>query len=204
MAHEEPKESKGGILGKVGDNRRDFVKRVLVGAPFAAPVIASFAIGSLGVEAALAREPFPIGGAASAQNTTTSAHCGGVFPDPGYVGPNQFRAFVIDSCSRVNGEVSITAHGNHTAGIDIDMVRDATVTSAQLTINGVTVANIPLHGNPDIGHSDIVGLPDFDALLQAMAAQQVSVSVQGTLVGRPFSAQGPVVAGNGGVISLNP
>src|SRR5436853_7133617 len=102
MAQEGPKDQ---ILNKVGDNRRDFVKRVLVGAPFAAPVIASFAIGSLGVESALAREPFPMGGAASAQFVSTTAHCG-AFPDPGYVGPNQFRAFVIDSCNRVNGEVS--------------------------------------------------------------------------------------------------
>ena len=205
MPNEGPKDR---ILNQVGDSRRDFVKRVLIGAPFAAPVIASFAIGNLAVEPALARSamgsPVPPGPACASGVGSYPIHA---LPDPGYVGPNQFRAHVTDTSgnTRVNGEVSIEVHGNHTAGIDIDMIKGALVTGAQLAINGFTVVpNIPLQGNPNINFSDTCGIPDFDFLLQAMANQQVTVSVQGLYNSLSFNAQGSVASTGNGVIELRP
>jgi len=209
MSNEKPGDR---ILSKVDDRRRDFVKRVLVGAGFAAPVIASFSIGSLSVDAALAQDQSHLRVHADAVVVSSGPACsvssvGPHLPDLGYVGPGNFQAYVYDvsGSTRVNGEVSINVHGDRTAGIDIDMNKDAVVTSAYLFINGVSVATLPIQGNPNISISNLCNLPDFDALLQAMALQRVTAVVNGSYYGTAYSAQGPVIpASSGGIVQLNP
>ena len=83
------------IFERVGANRRDFLKRVLGGAAFAVPVIASFSIDGLWV------------GTASAQ-ALGSQYCN--MPDTGYIGPRAFEAHLFDQdfLTRLNGEATFT------------------------------------------------------------------------------------------------
>lgn len=199
------------ILKSVGEGRRDFVKRVLVGAPFAVPVVASFAIGSLDVDAALAQDnrsirPNAINGATTTSGATTSGTSGpGGFPGPGYVGPSKFEAHLTKTGNpRVNGQVSIDVQGNRTAGVQIDLIRDAVATSAQLVRNTVAFCNVPVQGNPKIDISNLSGFSDFDEFLDALATGQVSASVSGTYFGNPFTVTGPFVAGNSPIIHIQP
>lgn len=194
------------VLNHVDPSRRDFVKRVLAGAAFAAPVVASFSIESLYVNAAYGQSSSSgSASSSSACNISGSCQC---LADPGYVGPAVFQAYVEDTSgnTRVNGElflhISGDCHDNEAADIRLRMTPDAEATAAHLTINGQEVATIPLedsheHGKHDltgkIKASDLLNLCDFDALLQAMASQQVVAVVQGTYSGRSFNAQGSVL-----------
>ncbi len=205
------------VIDHVDPSRRDFVKRVLAGAAFAAPVVASFSIESLFVNSAYGQS---CSGSANSSNISNSCRC---LADPGYVGPAVFQCYVEDTSgnTRVNGEVSLNidrddrdghrdGHDDD-KGIDIrlDLTQGATVTSAYLTINGQEVASVQLHESHGFGPhdltgkisvADITGLCDFDALLQAMAAQTVVAVVQGTYSGTSFNAQGPVSAASGSPI----
>lgn len=204
MSNEAPQDR---ILSKVGDSRREFVRRVLVGAPFVAPLIASFTIGDLGVESALAQ---PAG--LSALLTSGPALSCGPAPSPGpplqdtgYVGPSEFEAYLLDHNTGVNGDVTITVHENHTIDVDIDMVKGALLTSAQLLRNSIAVVpNIPLTGNGRLGLTDTCGLANFDALLQALATNQIVVSVSGSYNSNNFSAQATLISAGKGVIEVKP
>jgi hypothetical protein len=168
------------LLAKVDPNRRGFVKRVLAGAAFAAPIVATFSIDGLSVDSAMAQ-------------VTTSGVCS---LDPGYVGPSSYRAHVSGSGTRVNGEVqfSIDYDPRQTGSLDtsLEMTENTVVTEAYISVNSVEVATIPLHGE-SIDTANITGLCDFDALLQAMAAGQATVTVIGTYEGSPYTVTGPVV-----------
>jgi hypothetical protein len=210
-------ESSNRIFDQLDPSRRDFVKRVLAGAAFAAPVIATFSIESLGVTAAYAQ------GASGSSSVSSSAPSGSnpgassgpCLQDLGYVGPERFEAHVADTSgnTRVNGELAIKIDGDYDAArsaeVRLDMTRDSVVTSAYLAINGVNVVNLPLveHHEADphyytgkICSSDIMNLCDFDALLQSLASQLVTAFVLGTYLGTSFSAQGAVVPASGGAI----
>jgi hypothetical protein len=194
------------VLNHVDPSRRDFVKRVLAGAAFAAPVVASFSIESLYVNAAYGQSSSSgSASSSSACNISGSCQC---LADPGYVGPAVFQAYVEDTSgnTRVNGElflhISGDCHDNEAADIRLRMTPDAEATAAHLTINGQEVATIPLEDSHELGKHDLTGkikasdllnLCDFDALLQAMASQQVVAVVQGTYSGRSFNAQGSVL-----------
>jgi len=179
---------------------------VLAGAAFAAPVVASFSIESLYVNAAYGQSSSSgSASSSSACNISGSCQC---LADPGYVGPAVFQAYVEDTSgnTRVNGElflhISGDCHDNEAADIRLRMTPDAEATAAHLTINGQEVATIPLEDSHELGKHDLTGkikasdllnLCDFDALLQAMASQQVVAVVQGTYSGRSFNAQGSVL-----------
>jgi hypothetical protein len=198
------------VLNHVDPSRRDFVKRVLAGAAFAAPVVASFSIESLYVNAAYGQSSSSSSASSSACNISGSCRC---LADPGYVGPAVFQAYVEDTSgnTRVNGELAFVIRGDGdfdrddpngtVANVSFSLTKDAQVTSAYLTINGQEVATIPLEDSHELGKHDLTGkikasdllnLCDFDALLQAMASQQVVAVVQGTYSGWSFNAQGSV------------
>lgn len=201
------------ILNNVEPNRRSFVKKVLAGAAFTVPVIATFSIESLFVDSAYAQ----------CGRSNSSAYASGPsgLPDLGYVGPAVFQAYVDDVSgnTRVNGEVTLSVdsdrgqHRDTTINVRIRMTKDAQVSSASLTVNGYTVANIELHASDDFGHgdhdgrisaTDIQGLCDLDNLFQDLASQQVTAVVAGTYSGTPFNAQGPVKAASASpIIQIN-
>lgn len=186
------------ILSHVESSRRGFVKSVLAGAAFAAPVIASFSIESLGVDSAYGQS------ATSSAISATGSH-GPCLPDLGYVGPAVFQAFVLDVSgnTRVNGELTITVQEQgDVAFFQLQMTKDADASSLNLKINGVTAANVALQAKNDFGRvsyqgrittANLVGLCDFDSLLQALASQTGTAMVGGTYSLVSFCAQGSVV-----------
>lgn len=190
------------ILSQVEPSRRGFVKTVLAGAAFAAPVIASFSIDSLGVDAAY-------GQSASSSVASYSGGYGPCLPDVGYVGPAQFQAFVLDvsGSTRVNGELTISVRmRDNMADVRLQMTKDADVSSAYLTLNGINAANIVLRPDNDwgrrhyegtIGANDLVGVCDFNSLLQGLASQTGAAVVLGTYSSASFRAQGSVLPGAG-------
>lgn len=193
------------ILNHVEPNRRDFVKRVLAGAAFAVPVVATFSIESLFVDSAYAQ---------SGCGSSSSIGYGCCLPDLGYVGPSVFQAYVADvgGGTRVNGEVILTVdndrdHGqtSTTLRVRVRLTQDAPVSTAYLTINGSMVAVMELHSSNgfdhhdqsgSVGAADLRAICDFDSLLQAMAGQQVMVVLQGTYRSSGFDAQGMAAAAN--------
>jgi len=214
--------SKDGLSNRIFDHvdpsRREFVKRVLAGAAFAVPVVASFSIESLSVNAAYGQSSSSSSLTSSACNISGSCRC---LADPGYVGPGVFQAYVEDVSgnTRVNGELTFVIRGDgdfdrddrngRIADVTLSLTKDAQVTSAYLTINGQEVANVQLQAAHGLGQhnlsgkittADLMNLCDFDALLQAMASQQVVVIVQGTYSSNYFDAQGPVLAASGSPI----
>jgi hypothetical protein len=207
-------ETSNHIFDNLDPSRRDFVKRVLAGAAFAAPVIATFSIESLGVTAAYAQGASGSSSVSSSgpSGSSPGASSGPCLQDLGYVGPERFEAHVADTSgnTRVNGELVIKIDGDHdvakAAEVRLDMTKDSLVTSAYLAINGVNVVNIPLveHHEADphyytgrICPSDIMNLCDFDALLQSLASQLVTAFALGTYFETSFSAQGAVAPASG-------
>lgn len=210
-------ERESAILSHVPPSRRDFVKRVLAGATFAVPLIATFSIENLLVDGAYAQ----CGGNSSSLSAYASG--GSRLPDPGYVGPAVFQAFVEDNSGNtlVNGEVILAIdndHGPHrssstTIDVRIRLTKDADLSSAALMMNGYSVANVQLHSSDDFGHhdqvgsigpADISGLCDFDALLRALASQQITAAVQGTYMGASFNAQGTAIAASASpIVQIN-
>jgi len=190
--------SKDRILSKVDASRRDFVKRVLGVAAFAAPVIASFSIDGLSIESAEA-QAFPSGPSGCAVDT-------------GYNGPVHYQAQLADpsGATGVTGEVNFTVEGDNartgqTREIDtkLSVTKNATVLSAYISVNGIDVANFP-EGQGVIGTGDVQRICDFDALLQAMALEQTMVVVQGVLGGNAFTITGAIEPKPGETISLGP
>lgn len=194
------------ILSHVEPSRRGFMKTVLAGAAFAAPVIASFSIEGLGVDSAYANT------VSSSATSATGSH-GPCLPDLGYVGPGFFQAFVLDvsGYTRVNGELTISVHEDgHGADVLLQMTKDAEVSSAYLTINGVNAASIVLRTDDDFGRrhyegkitaDNLIGVCDFDSLLQGLASQTGAAVVTGTYSSASFQAQGSVLPGAGATIN---
>ena len=205
------------ILNRVDASRREFVKRVLAGAAFAAPVIASFSIESLSVDPAYGQTPS--GNCGSPGPVVSNGSAGRCLADPGYVGPSLFQAHVADNSgyTLVNGEMGIAVHGDcRGADVSLLMTGDVALCSVTLTMNSVDVVDIELHSRGGFGDSDrfpMVGtieasdvhLCNFDALLQAMASHKVTAVVDGTYSSEPFNACGklapasasPIIQTNG-------
>ena len=199
------------LLSRVAPSRRGFVKSVLAGAAFAAPVIASFSVENMEVASAggqtLSSNTGSLGGSASGSEKLC-------LPDLGYVGPAYFQAYVLDisGATRVNGQLDFNLEQDgKTLGVRMRMTADANVSAVYLMANYAEIATIQMaaadhdgFGHHDGGSegritaADIVGLCDFDALLQAMASQTVTAVVQGTYASSSFNAQGSVVPMAGG------
>lgn len=197
------------LLSQVAPSRRGFVKSVLAGAAFAAPVIASFSVENLEIRSANGQ----ILNSSQSAYLSSSNPC---LPDLGYVGPSFFQAYVLDisGSTRVNGQVSFNIQQDGKAlGVRMRMTRDASASAVNLSVNGVNVATVQLGGGDNNGFgrrnnesqgritaADVTGLCDFDSLLQALASQTVKAVVQGTYASSSFDAQGLVLPMAGGPV----
>ena len=199
------------ILNKIEPSRRGFVKSVLAGAAFAAPVIASFSIENMEIRSADGQTL--INNSSNSSNIYGGSSANRCLPDLGYVGPAFFQAYVLDisGSTRVNGELSFNIQQDgKSLGVRMRMTRDASVSAVNLTVNSVNVATVQMHSDNDgfgrrnnesegrITAADVIGLCDFDALLQAMASQTAKAVVVGTYASSSFDAQGTVLPMAGG------
>ncbi len=203
------------VLSHVAPSRRGFVKSVLAGAAFAAPVIASFSVENMEVASAggqtLSTSSTSPGTSSAASGSLSRNPC---LPDLGYVGPAFFQAYVLDisGATRVNGELDFNLEQDGKAlGVRMRMTADAAVSSVYLMANYSEIATIQMSGGDRDGFgrhdggsegritaADIIGLCDFDALLQAIASRTVTAVVRGTYASSAFDAQGSVVPMSGG------
>jgi hypothetical protein len=181
--------SKETVLQNVDPKRRDFLKSVLA-AGFAAPLVATFSIDALTAESANAQV---------AVNSFPNA-CG----DTGYVGPSSFHAHIVAmgappfmaASPQVNGEVFFTVQtlrGFSATGIlpAVQLVSNTTISKAYLLVNGQVIS---FTNGGAITSNDLIGkVCDLDALLNAMATDQVAVFIEGQYEGiAPFVATGTV------------
>ncbi|MFP5277120.1 MAG: hypothetical protein ACLGPM_08390 [Acidobacteriota bacterium] len=204
------------VLSQVAPSRRGFVKSVLAGAAFAAPAIASFSIENMEIRSADGQSltsSLTTGSGSMAYGSSSMVRC---LPDLGYVGPAFFQAYVLDisGSTRVNGELSFNIEQDGKAlGVRMRMTRDASVSAVSLTVNSVEVATVQMSGGDRDGFgrhdngsegritaADVVGLCDFDSLLQAMASQTAKAVVQGTYASSAFDAQGSILPMSGGPV----
>lgn len=195
------------LLSQVAPSRRGFVKSVLAGATFAAPVIASFALENMEIRSA---DGQTLNGSQSVYSSMNRC-----LPDLGYVGPSFFQAYVLDisGSTRVNGVLTFSVEQDgKSIGVRMRMSRDASVSTVSLTVNSVNVANVQLHSDHDgfgrgdnesegrITAADVISLCDFDALLQAMASQTAKAVVLGSYASSSFDAEGSILPMAGGPV----
>jgi hypothetical protein len=180
--------SKDSVLLKLDAKRRDFLKGIL-GAGFAAPLLATFSIDALSVESANAQ---------SVCNTYANT-CG----DTGYVGPGAFQAHLAEpraSAGGPNGEATLTVNGRSIAtgiGISVTLVNGAVLSSLYLIVSGSYIL-IPMNAaNVSNGliTNNTLEPYDLDEVLNAMAFGQVNIQVQGTYRGEPFTIAGQIIPG---------
>jgi hypothetical protein len=205
------------ILEHVPQARREFLRRLLAGSAFAAPVFATFSIDALTATSAQAQ---------------TFANAGFYFPnavcaqDTGYVGPTIFQAHValhsdgfgfrfggVPTGPRVNGEVTLTLGTPRpdlaAIGGFVVMVPGAIVSSVEI-LRGLTVlarhktASSNFTITPGDLVTQLVGEPvnptvvcDLNELADMMASLETSILVQGTLYGSAFSVSGQILPVSG-------
>jgi hypothetical protein len=199
------------ILEHVPPARREFLRRLLAGSAFAAPVFATFSIDALTATSAQAQ---------------TFANAGIYFPnavcteDTGYVGPTTFQAHValqsdgfgfsgVPTGPRVNGQVNLTLASPRPdlTGIigNVLMVPGAIVSSVEILRGLKVLARHKTTGpNFTITAGDLVtnlvGEPvnpmlvcDLNELADMMASLETRILVQGTLYGSVFSVSGQIL-----------
>jgi hypothetical protein len=198
------------ILEHVPPARREFLRRLLAGSAFAAPVFATFSIDALTATSAQAQ---------------TFANAGFYFPnavcatDTGYVGPTAFQAHVaviggfgfggVPTGPRVNGEVNLTLGTPRPdlaaiAG-SVVMVPGAIVSSVEILRGPAVLArhkttNSNFTITPGDLMTNVVGEPinqtvccDLNELADMMASLETRILVQGTLYGNAFSVSGQIL-----------
>jgi hypothetical protein len=206
--------SPDGLLSQVAPSRRGFVKSVLAGAAFAAPVIASFSVESMEIASAGGQTLSTSSSSLGSSSGYSSLSRNPCLPDLGYVGPAYFQAYVLDisGATRVNGQLDFNLEqGGKSLGVRVRMTRDISLSSIYLMANSVEIATIQLATGDDDGFgrreegvegkitaADLVGLCDFDALLQALASRTATAVVQGAYASSAFDSQGSVVPMSGG------
>jgi hypothetical protein len=178
----------------VDPKRRDFLKLVLGGAVFAVPLIASFSIDGLSIDA-----PEALG----------APYCVPNMPDPGYVGPTHFVAYFSDpnqpffGTSRVNGKATFTVKKKGAAlAYKLSASPGATLTAGRIALAQTSDKLVDLSTQPtpkgtiDVTDVTTVGfLCDFGALLEEIAAEATVVVVDGTFQTQPFTLQGTIRRG---------
>jgi len=194
MAQGTPNEK---FLQQVDPNRRDFFGRLL-GAGFAIPLIATFSIDALSVESA----------AAQSSNTVGCGNLSFAGVDQGYVGPSKFQARLLDTTpnSRLQGHVDFDLDdkkGLRLLNTHTTVTRDALVMSAQVFVNGTSVASFP-DNKGVIDRGSLRCFPDFDAFLEALANKQGSVSITATYAGVTHTLTGAIEALPGNIANLPP
>jgi hypothetical protein len=166
----------------------------LIGTGFAVPLIATFSIDALSIESA----------AASTSSNACNVGFGG--PDVGYVGPAHFMAQLADasSQSRLQGNVVFdldTAKGLRQLTTHLTVTRDAVVLSASVLVNGFAVATFP----DDKGViATVLCFPDFDGFLEALAANQATISVTAVYAGVTHTLTGTLQPHAGEIVNLPP
>ena len=159
------------VLEHVPAARRDFLKKLLAGAAFAAPVIATFSIDALTAEPAYAQNI-----TSNVVGFTANLTANQCATDVGYVGPQFFLAHVSGGLApapppppggpkvdyRINGEVffrlNMSHAGSPTTGPNIvagyvnaiggyiEMVEGVTLTSGEIMIGPATAVELTLAG----------------------------------------------------------
>lgn len=187
------------LFAHVDPARRDFLKKLLAGAAFAAPVIATFSIEALTADKAYGT-PSP-----NSSNTTniTNQICAG---DVGYVGPTNFQAHVAVGPvftpveNRVNGEANITVYLNSPSSVGEILVNVQMVPFA--TVNSVTILAELLPAATMTGGSSFILTTsnlntrvacDLDELADLIASGGCVLTVEGSFSGRPYTATGVIV-----------
>jgi hypothetical protein len=186
------------LIDHVDPHRRDFVRRILGGAAFVAPLIATFSIDSL---------------TANAADEQFNANACEV-EDSGYVGPNTFLAYISDPkrLTRANGIgtfvilpsfMNPTSVNAATLGFTLGVTENATITSAYISVGGRDVCTLPPHGG-SITALNVHALCDFDDLLGSLAAGLASLVCVITIGSGLFTLTGPIVPASPVVIKLKP
>jgi hypothetical protein len=199
------------VLEAVNPARREFMKKLLAGAAFAAPIVATFSIDTLTANAAPAFLPNTVYYPNSSCPT-----------DAGYSGPTFFLAHVSVKTAApyakppkppngpkapvVNGEVEfvlLPTNGGYLNAIQVDLQ----------FVDGVTLDTLLIYTTPGPGPAPAVtkslgGSPavlifasdlntkvvcDLDELVDDMAAGLATAVVTGTYQGSSFVAAGPIV-----------
>jgi hypothetical protein len=195
------------VFDLVDPARRGFLKSVLAGAAFAAPVIATFSVESL-----TASSVHAMGGPNSVQNMSNQV----CVSDLGYVGPSSFQAHVSTGVSyssdakRVNGQVTLTVSMNgYTANSicgQISLVPGASIQGVSISVDGRTAAQVSTSGAFMIYGSDLdthgnnrgnnranhLALCDLDELVDFIASGDGCCTVTGEYDGRSYSASGEI------------
>jgi len=188
-------EDKKNVLEHVHPHRREFLKKALAGAAFAAPVIATFSIDALTANSAYAFAP------------NTSNQCSA---DAGYVGPQNFQAHVSAGplagwVHRVNGEAtfrfSLYGEGGVPSlsgiNVSIQMVDNATITKAEIMVGPITA--VSWSSNPYMiidGNLTTQVACDLDELADLMASLCTTLQVTGMYAGMPYVAIGSILPVN--------
>jgi hypothetical protein len=181
------------------------VKRVLAGAAFAAPFIATFSVDGLSA-----------GSAEAASFANISNSCSNM--DAGYVGPTLFQAHLFDPTGQTtaNGQAQFQIVGagggedDDNAGhkfvelaTTLTMTSNTTAINGHIEINGQNVASLT-QGRGFIGPANIHGLCDFNSLLQAMAAGLATCVVTATFMAASHTLSGPIHAAGSETVKVNP
>jgi hypothetical protein len=203
------------ILDKVGSNRRDFLKKVLAGAAFATPVMASFSIDGLWA------------GVAPTQSFASS-YCHQAPSE--YNGPRKFKAHFSDQQlkTRLNGQADFKIsladdhdHDGHDPNPGDDDDHSHPVETARLetflSLSGnaqILDAYIAVDSQRVVGLQDKKGnifpsthlsyLCDFTQLLEAMAADRAYVVVAATSRGEQFYLTGRIQPQPGASVRISP
>jgi uncharacterized protein YaiE (UPF0345 family) len=190
-------DGKSKVFDLVDPARRGFLKRLLAGAAFAVPVIATFSIDSLTLDSVHAM------GGSNIVNTSNQV-CRG---DVGYVGPIQFQAHVSTGAifseneTRVNGQVTLSVSKsseivNFING-EVFIVPGASILSVSISAGGPfgrPAAQVGTSGAFTIYSSnlDTRVMCDLDELVDFMGSGNASCTVTGEYNGRRFSASGQI------------
>jgi len=198
------------VFENVHPDRREFFKKLLAGAAFATPVIATFSIDALTADSANAESSFCFPN--STANITSCNQCPA---DAGYVGPSLFEAHVSTSLSndpqdsgpkgphRVNGQAIFQLNllkGSIPSVLSIigtiNMVFDATITSAAIMVGGRVAVNLLILGGNSfqIHNSNVASFVcDLDELADLMASRDTTLTVKGMYLGSPYTVSGAIV-----------
>jgi hypothetical protein len=187
------------VLDHVDPARREFLKRLLAGAAFAAPVVATFSIDALTADPAYA-----FANTTNTTNIPNIAHC---TADVGYVGPTQFQAHVsggpgglLGGQGRVNGEVTLNlvVSGQVVTAIHgtVTLVSGATITSVSIVAGPTLTKTVPVTGGAftiQSANLDTTKVCDLDEVADLMASGEARFQVTGTEAGKNFTIAGMII-----------
>lgn len=187
------RESEKKLVDHVEPNRRSFVARLLGAASFVPPLIATFSMDAL---TARAGEPL---------------NCN---VDEGYVGPNEFQAYLSGPGTRANGVATftITSPSNQppsvcVAGVtyNLKLTKGASAVNGVILLKGKCIVTLPIGTPAAIIATDYDTLCDLDELLDDLKSGHTIMQLVITSNGKQFTLSGPIQPSvNSFIISLDP